>query len=52
VEDIEHTFLGWQDAIVQVYFEYRSKVEREQTASNAREETANEYIEKLQEVNK
>ncbi|MBC7475646.1 MAG: GHKL domain-containing protein [Candidatus Sericytochromatia bacterium] len=52
VEDIEHTFLGWQDATVQVYFEYRSKVEREQAASNAREETANEYIEKLQEVNK
>ena len=51
VEEIEHTFLGWQDATVQVYFQYRTEVEREQAASNAREETANEYIDKLQDFN-
>lgn len=51
VEEIEHTFLGWQDATVQVYFQYRTEVERDKAAGEAREETAQVYIGKLQEIN-
>jgi signal transduction histidine kinase len=52
VEEIEHTFLGWQDATVQVYFQYRTEVAREQAAAQAREETSRQFIEKLSELNK
>jgi signal transduction histidine kinase len=51
VEEIEHTFMGWQDATVQVYFQYRTEVEKDKAVSLAREETARIYIARLQAIN-